>query len=101
MFPLFNYEHKGAESSTFSFLWRLYYQRRDRDGAMAALLWWLYRSEERPDYRRLMCWPFIDYERNTGATEEVFTSVLLRFVTYERNGERQRVRVMGLTVHEK
>ncbi|MDD2899197.1 MAG: hypothetical protein PHI31_10850 [Desulfuromonadaceae bacterium] len=99
-FPLFGYDHKGNESSTFSFLWRLYYQHHDQNGSMAAFLWWLYRFEERPGFNRLMCWPFVDYERNTGATDEVFTSVLLHLLTYERNGERIRLKLFGLTLYE-
>ncbi len=67
---------------------------------MAAVLWWLYRSEERPGYRRLLCRPFIDYERNSGTKGEVFSSFLLRFITYERNGERLRVKLLGLTIRE-
>ena len=101
LFPLFSYSEKGDDSSTFSFLWRLYYQQREGENSMAALLWWLYRTEERPNYHRLMCWPFIDFEHNSGATDEVFSSFLLRFVTYERNGERLRVRLLGMTIHEK
>jgi hypothetical protein len=100
LFPLFSYGKKGEDNATFSFLWRLYYQRQEGDSSMAALLWWLYRSEERPGYRRMLCWPFIDYERNTGDSDEVFSSFLLRFVTYERNRERQRVRLLGMTIHE-
>lgn len=99
-FPLFSYDHKGEESSTFSFLWRVYYQHQDQDGSVAAFFWWIYRSEERPGFRRVMCWPYIDYERNTGDTDEVFTSILLRFLTYERNGERTRLRLFGLTLYE-
>jgi hypothetical protein len=99
-FPVFSYDHKGEESSTFSLLWRVYYQRHDRDGSMSAFLWWLYRTEERHDFRRLMCWPFVDYEHNTGATDEVFTSVLLHLLTYERNGARIRFKLFGLTLYE-
>jgi hypothetical protein len=98
LFPLLNYAVRDNGSSSFSLLWRLYYQRHDIDGDLSSVLWWLYRSEQRPGFERLMVWPLVDYERNTGATDEVFTSILLRAATYERSGARTRFKLFGVTL---
>jgi len=46
-----------------------------------------------------MVWPLVDFEKNSGAKDEVFFSFLLRLVVYERAEEKKRIRVLYLPVY--
>jgi hypothetical protein len=45
-----------------------------------------------------MIWPLVDHEKNIGQEDEVFTSLLLRFLVYERKGGMKRVRLLYLPI---